>query len=950
MPQTKEARETNPFQLKTAIALSLILFSVHFTLAQPQAVSLAGRWRIALDGNFRDWPFKTGVTEKWYAKELPSNTSIFRLNQIYFKNAEFETSDWITLPGSTDEAGIGVVLNPSPAYTPGLERLHTYDGAFWVQRTVTIPESWSGKTVYLFLERTLGGSAVFWDDQKVGEDYGVAIPHRIRIDSAVQPGEHRLTLLINKDDIRYAHYGHHAYSGNGASWNGIVGRIELQAKDPSAHIEQVQVYPKIQTGSLEVRVLLNPQSHWRGRTLKLYIRRPGETAFTLVKNQECGSDTIQTRCEVPEPVLLWSEFTPAVYELLCLLDHQGKTTDSVRTTFGMREIGTKEGYITINHQKVLLRGTLDNGSSPLTGYPHMQLDKWLEIWNICKSYGLNHIRFHTWCPPEAAFAAADQAGLYLQVELAGVPYAEIDRILDTYGNHPSFCLLSLGNEVMGSTEWNQQVVAKAKIKDNRHLYACTSHPVGPDRNDDFFVSAWGIEKTAEWPFAKRIVGITWGGGDVVHASRFNLWPPETKSSFSSEIKGLPVPVLAHEMGQWAMFPDLDEIPKYHPGVLRNTNYERIKDQIEKRGLLPLHKAFAKASGMFSAILYKEEIESVLRTPGYGGFQLLDLHDYQGQHISIVGILTDSWESKGLVTPRQHRQYCHSVTPLAKMDKRVWTNTELFEAGVDISNFTFADIPGVKPLWTLQDTNQRIVAKGALQPLTLKKGALTSFVAIQAPLTSVREASKLTLRVALPELNVENTWEIWVYPETLPDPPGEVQVLGAKDLETVEALLRQGKTVLLQLDSSHLKGYRERCFTPIFWNSILKWPQRAHTLGIWCQPAHPVFSRFPTDYHSNWQWWDIAMNAYAMNMNELPKELTPLIQVIDSYIINEKLAYLWECQTGGGNLVVSSINLTDDLENRPASRQLKHSILEYMQSREFNPAIRLDFQQIKALIE
>ncbi len=935
--------------LTSAGIICLLLFNKLAVSQNQNSISLAGKWRIAIDGNFKDWPRKVGEEQEWYKSELPTHASLSVLNHIYFKNAEFTVNDWINLPGSTDDAQIGVVLKESATFTPGLERVRTYDGAFWVQRKVTIPNDWNGKNIRLFLERTMGASKVFWNNKKVGEDYGFAFPHVIQIDSAVQSGEHLLTILINKDDLRYAGYGHHLYSGNGSSWNGIIGKIELIANQPKAYIENVQIFPNIQNESIQLKLFFPKGNVFKNKKVNFYFRKKGETEFVFLKSETSNADSMQTNCFLPKPIQLWSEFSPVVYELKCELEYNKKITDTFFSDFGMRQIGREEGYITLNGNKVTMRGTLDNGSFPLTGYPYMEKEKWLEIWKICKSYGLNHIRFHTWCPPKAAFEAADEVGLYLQIELAGSPYSEIDRILDVYGNHPSFCMLSLNNEVMGNTDLNKKVIESAKIKDNRHLYACTTHPVRQNDNDDYFISAWGIEKTDEWPFAKRIVGITWGGGDVIHSSRFNLFPPETQSDFSSEISGLKVPILAHEMGQWAMFPDFDEIQKYKKGVLCNTNYQRIKDKLEKNGMLDLNKKFAKASGMFSSILYKEEIESILRTKGYGGFQLLDLHDYQGQYISIIGILTDFWETKGLVSPKQHSQYCNSIVPLAKMKKRIWQNNEIFNAQIDVSNFSFSDITQAKPVWTLSDTSNHVLFKGNLEPLTLKKGSITSFSEIKIPLKNIKNASKLILEVSIPAINIKNTWEIWVFPQTLPQVKNDANIVETNDFEKAEKLLSEGKKVLLLLDSTHLKQYRESCFSTIFWNSIHKWPQKAHTMGLLCNPNHQIFKHFPTEFHSNWQWWDITMNAFAMNMESLPNSISPLVQVIDSYIVNEKLAYLWECKVGNGKLIVCSIDLTNNLEKRLASKQLKYSILNYMNSNNFNPTENIDFKQIKNLI-
>jgi len=937
-------------KLKLISLILSLLFGIATELISQENIFLAGKWRIVLDGNFKDWPEKVGIAEGWYKTELPTNKSVSMLNQIYFKNADFTINDWINLPGSTDEAGIGAVLKQSNIYTPGLERLRTYDGAFWVQRKVVIPNDWKGKTVKLFMERTLGASAVYWDDIKVGEDYGVAIPHEVTISKSVQSGIHTLTVMINKDDMRYAHFGHHGYGGNGSSWNGIVGKIELVAKDSKAQIENVAVFPNIKNENVTSKIYFSNESQLENLTVNFSIRKKGDDKFVLIKTESRISNILETTLSIPKPIQFWSEFTPNIYELRCDLLSSGKNIESYTTTFGMREIGTQAGHITINGNKVFMRGTLDCGSFPLTGYPYMQKDKWVEIMKIIKSYGLNHVRYHTWCPPEAAFEAADEVGLYLQPELAGVPYAEIDRILETYGNHPSFCMLSLNNEVMGNTEFNEEVVAKAKIKDKRHLYVCTTHPVGANRNDDFFISAWGVEKTNEWPFAKRIVGINWGGGDVVNASRFNLFPPETQSNFSSEIKGLEVPIIAHEMGQWAMFPDFDDIVKYEKGVLRNTNYERIKAQIEKRGLLPYNKDFANASGMLSSILYKEEMESILRTPNYGGYQLLDLHDYQGQYISIVGILNDFWESKGLVTAQNHSQYCNAVVPLAKMKKRVWTNNEKFETQVDIANFLFDDLVAVKPEWKLINQHNEIVKKGILNQKTIGKGGLTSFSAIGVDLKSIKKATKLTLTISIPKSSYENSWEIWVYPQNIPQNKGNVTVIDGTQKDILEQKLAAGQKVLLLLDKTTLKMYRESCFTPIFWNSIHKWPQKAHTLGLLCNSKHSVFNDFVTDNYSNWQWWDITMNAYAMNINDLPQHIKPLISVIDSYIVNDKLAYMFECKVGDGKLIVCSIDFKNNISNRPVSKQLMFSILNYMNSNDFNPIDKLEIQDVSSLLQ
>ena len=930
--------------------IAILFFAIYPVLLSAQdVISLSGRWRIALDGNFKDWPDKTGETQRWYKEELPLNEHLSLLNQVYFKNSPYGISNTINLPGSTDEAGIGSILQPSPVFTPGLERLFTYDGAFWVQREVEIPANWRGRKVILKMERIPGASKVFWNDRLAGSDYGYAYPHEITLDTSVAPGKHRLTILVNKDDYRYEQTGHQITSANGTSWNGIIGKIELKSVNPTASFKKIQVYPSVASGSIRIKLPVHGFSEDLKIRVRLSVFPPAADAAEVIEMVDLSSPDVSTTLNLIKPVKYWNEFSPQLYRLKCELLLDNETLDVQSVTFGMRELTTASGYFLVNGKRTVMRGTLDCGSFPMTGYPATGKEEWLRIMRTIKDYGLNMVRYHTWCPPEAAFEAADETGIYLQPELCGRPYTELQRVLETYGNHPSFCMLSLNNEAFSHNEETRELLDIARKSDPRHLYTCTSHPVSLTCTDDFYVSAWGSEKQDAWPFSKRIVGITWGGGDVVTSSRFNLAAPETYSDFRSEIAGISAPVLAHEMGQWAMFPDLSETEVYNKGVLRNTNYERIGRVIAERGLQPYTADMALASGRFSALLYKEEIESVMRTPSYGGFQLLGLNDYQGQYISIVGILNDLWKPKGLVEPSEHRNYCNAVVPLLRMKKRVFRPGETFSARLDVTNVSSAALNQVRPEWKLTDLQGRILKSGRLPVCNLPDTGLTTCGEISFRFDKSRKAAALRLSVQLPGTEYANWWNVWVFDEPV-NQLVDSSIFITGSLEEATVWLSEGKKVLLSVNASNCLYLRDPCFTPVFWNSIHKWPQQAHTTGILCDPGHPVFRNFPTEMHSDWQWWDITMYARAMVLNDLPVALHPLVSVIDSYIVNDKLAYLWEVSAGSGKLLVSSVDFTTDMERRPASRQLYRSILGYMQSEDFNPVLQIGLDELPGVFK
>jgi hypothetical protein len=740
-------------------------------------------------------------------------------------------------------------------------------------------------------------------------------------------------------------WSHHITPGSGARWNGIIGRIELQIGNRIA-IKNLQVYPSVRDKKGVVNIAIeNAGKELCNGTLSLTVRKKGESGIVSTQKVECAlSDTLQyvkTEIPVSNPIL-WDEFNPFLYELEAELIVPGKSPDRKTILFGIRELTAEGSQFLLNGQPLFLRGTLDCGQFPLKADPAMDKETWMHVLQVYKQYGLNHVRFHTWCPPEAAFQAADELGMIFQIEMVSPPYSELLSVLDTYGNHPSFGLVSLHNE-RSHTDFTRQVIEEAKKHDSRRLYCCTSHPWQPGCTDDFYVSAWGVDR-------KRTVGIQWTGGDVVSVTRFNTDAPETSSDYRDAIKGINAPVISHEMGQWAVYPDISEIPKYN-GALRNLNYERIMNDLREKGLLDQAADFVQASGQLALLLYKEEVESTLRTPFYGGFQLLDLHDFQGQGISTVGIINAFWESKGLITPERFREFCSSSVPLFRMDKRIWTQGETFEGQVELAYFGPVVKKNLQVRWHVcNDRGEVLISGKPGKKVRLEGRGLIPLEKISVPLNQLPSPAKLQIVIELPEVNALNRWDFWVYPETVDTSvPADIRVFTGWGND-VEKALENGQKVLLFPWPEDLPGARAGCFTTIFWNSLMKWHQKSHTMGILCDPAHPVFSTFPTDSYSNWQWWDLAMHSRAMALDRTPVRMKPLVQVVDNFVTNQKLGYLFECKAGKGKLMVCSMDIYSGLEKRPVARQFRQSLLQYMASEKFNPKEEINVTLIKEWLE
>jgi beta-galactosidase/beta-glucuronidase len=199
---------------------------------------------------------------------------------------------------------------------------------------------------------------------------------------------------------------------------------------------------------------------------------------------------------------LWSEFIPAMYNLsVDLKGSDGQITALESVDFGMREFSANGSRFAVNGKPVFLRGTTECCIFPLTGYPPLDVQSWEKVLKICKEYGLNHVRFHSYCPPEAAFTAADKLGIYFHIECSSWAnqgtsigdggtidkfiYEEGDKIIKEYGNHPSFCMLAYGNEPAGKNQngFLGELLTYWKAKDERRVYtSAAGWPIIPEND------------------------------------------------------------------------------------------------------------------------------------------------------------------------------------------------------------------------------------------------------------------------------------------------------------------------------------------------------------------------------------------------------------------------------------------------------------------------------------
>jgi len=651
-------------------------------------------------------------------------------------------------------------------------------------------------------------------------------------------------------------------------------------------------------------------------------------------------------------IQLWSEFTPSLYKLsVTLIGSKGETIDQKSEDFGMREFKANGTHFEVNGHQIFLRGTLECCIFPLTGYPPTDVKSWEKVLQTCKDYGLNTIRFHSWCPPEAAFIAADKLGMYFHIECSSWAnqgtglgdggaidqyiYQEGDKILEAYGNHPSFCMLAYGNEPAGTkqNDYLRKLLKYWKAKDNRRLYTSAA--------------GWPFIQENDYNLSPEPRIQRWGEG---LKSIINGEPPKTMFDYRDIISKFTIPVVSHEIGQWCVYPDFKEIAKY-TGVLKPTNFEIFRESLTENNMGDQAEDFLLASGKLQALCYKAEIEAALRTPGFAGFHLLQLHDFPGQGTALVGILNAFFESKGYITPEEFRMFCNETVPLARMKKEVYLNNESFKAEIEIAHFGAKPLKNPVILCNVLNSAGDTVYKAIFKKNEIAIGNCIPIGSLSVELAGNTKAEKLTLEVSVKNTSYKNRWDFWVFPAKQDIVTGNVLITDKLD-NKAEAALKKGGSVLLLTYGKVGKDKGAQVaigFSSIFWNTAWTNNQPPHTLGILCDPKNPIFSEFPTEYHSNWQWWDPVSHSQAMILDDFPANLKPLIQTIDTWFENRRLALAFETKTNGGKLMVCSIDLKDKIDERPVSKQLMLSLLKYMNSQLFNPQIEVEINKVKGLM-
>lgn len=923
-------------------------------------IDLSGEWSFSLDG------VQEGIKKE------------------YYKKAAFEDS--IMLPGTVATAKKGVAS--AERAIDHLTDPYAFKGYTWYSKEIDLTDT-ENQEVFLELERTRI-SHVWIDGKKMGSQDSLCTSHKYQLTGSAK-GKCCLTIMV--DNASYVVPGGHMTSPDTqTNWNGITGRITLQICEKT-YPQKVRIDADCTNKTITVQLELMGKEGISAEVIAQSIAQKKDEEPTtfhkqLVKLQE-GHNSFTY--DMGKAAKLWSEYDPQLYQLQIKLG-----SDCYTYEFALREFKATGKYFTINGTRTFLRGKHDGMIFPMTGYAPMDIPSWMQVFATAKSYGINHYRCHTCCLSEAAFAAADRMGIYIEPELpfwgtitgpGDEGHDEVAqqyliqegfRILDEFGNHPSFAMMSMGNELWGSKERLENILKGYRTYDNRHLYTQGSNnfqfvPCILE-NEDFFCGVRfsknrlfrGSYAMCDAPqghiqveaptfardYDEEILPAGLSGDKVTDNEveiQYGTGTKRVKIEDNEEVISN-IPVVSHEIGQYGMTPDYTEIDKY-TGVLKAENLKIFRERAEQKGLLPMADKFFKASGRFAAQCYKMELETALKSEELAGFQILDLQDFSGQGTALVGILNAFLENKGIITDKEWRQFCAENVLLAALPKQVYQEGETLSFELKLAAFGAAAVKNPMVEVKLYNAQEHLWQESRKFTGDYQAG-IYRLGKWEYTIPEIKQPKKLTLQVAIPAIGLDNQYDLWLYPACIEkNEAGKIQITTTL-ADTCKALQTGGKVLYYPSELTNENSI-EGTYCTDFWcypmfrsiSESMNKPVPVGTHGLCINKEHPLFETFPTEEYSTPQWYDVVSNSRAVILDETAVE--PVVWTIDNFERNHRLGTIFEASVDNGKLLVCTMERAKIAESITAT-WLEKSMLQYMESESFAPAQKLSLEQLEQL--
>lgn len=870
-----------------------------------------------------------------YGERFLSLAGIWKLG--LGKRGETAADQIVRLPGSLDEQGkkiaglekskTGEIMYLTPEYH--YEGYAVYEREFFLD----IKE---GETVLFYMERTRAAK-VWVNGRFIGQDNILTAPQEYDITEAVKQGENRITVEVEncfeQMPVHPILGSHMATAHTQTNWNGIVGKIGIRILS-GISMKEVTVRTDFERKCLlvEAEVLQNTGIL---QSVSWEVSLAGGAKKEIRMVLQPGRTKNLLEYELGEDYDTWDEFSPSLHELTISL-YSPYGCQETKLAFGIRKFQVSPDFrhFMINGKVIFIRSEANCAVFPRTGYAPMEEKEWEKLLSTYKSYGINYVRFHSWCPPEAAFSVADRLGIYLQPELCEWTFNTFESDSDyayftkeamgigkAYGNHPSYVALTWGNEL------------KSHKRERMGELCRFMRQIDPDRlyaeGSNVWYGGEGINTDCDFVMAQSNYKDNWRGAFAGNRGFINECPPSTLSDYNEGLKDIPMPVISFEVGQFQVYPDYEEIHKY-TGNLQPENLRSFKNSLEQHGLAGYDGKFQEVTGRLSQLCYREEIEAALRSDKLAGISLLGIQDFSGQGTALVGMLDAFGEPKKFSNPAAFKQFFNCVVPLLKIGKRTFTQKEIIQAEVLVANYGAGKLEQPVSI-CIEDTKGCILQKEIIAPCSVEQGKVKSIGNISfVPKGQDMSSYKLKIILALEGTEYVNEYEVWVYPERDKKEADSHSIVTMLN-EGVRERLDKGENLIFLPNptQAEIPQSIKSAFISDFWCWVMfrKWDQHG-TMGMLIETEHKLFEKIQVDEYTNYPWWHMLSNSRSVILDGTG--IQPVIRMVDNIHRNHSMGLLFEVKCGKGSLLISSLNILDKQE-QPEAAWMLHCMLEYVKS-------------------
>jgi len=823
---------------------------------------------------------------------------------------------------------------PQAGYVPDMA-LPNPVGCFIYQKIFALDQTPEHTETELFVGGAQNALSAWINGHYLGRHEGYSTPFAFSVPGDVlKNGENRITLVVSNN--RLAGYQGRPVSGltsraANECTGGIYGDVSLRFFPDG--LKDAWVSTAEDCASFTVHVIGADDQEKKlkifdGEALVKEHRIPaGEDCFTV------GAQGFQ----------LWHPDQPKLYRAQISTAHQ-----EISLRFGVRRLTVEGTKLFLNGEPFFFRGSCEHCYQPLTVHPTQDKAYYRAVIRKLKELGFNSIRFHTWVPPYAYMATADELGMVMEVESPNnTSLGEWKEIVAFCRRHPSVNLYSTGNELSIDADYEQHLEACAQLvhAETDSLFS----PMSAMRGIEYYFID---DEYVEAPFRHNPRRLKDVGKfcDVYNSYSLGL---TSYISASGDQKTLDErnaiygkPLLSHEICIHGTYIDLSLEERYRGSRIGDTELmSSVRRHLEEKGVLDRANLYYQNSSAWQRMLRKHCFETLRRCHTFAGYDFLgDIDTHWHTFGYCVGMMNEFYELKPGETVENVRRYNSDTVLLADLPCSV-----NFEAGASVEIpilVSHYGKPIPKALVQIRISGDHsVLYRKELRLGEIQRGAVSELyrVSFRMPKCNRPMALKLVVSLSGGDTDCENQWDLYVFPRAKRASAkalrgNHVTVMKECDGASLWTALAQGKSVVLF-------GAGPFASQEVSWQLSIAGRTNGHLATVIAD--HPLLDDFPHDGYCGWQFAQMLSGSCSVVLDGMEGRHRPIIDIASSYKNAHREAMLFEYYAGKGKLLVCTLHLPED---DPGARWLKEKMVSYAAGDQFHPQESITKAQFDCLCQ